>query len=115
MFAGWAKVMSSAALHHSQLAALLAQFLRMKQAPARTRITQHTSTAACERASMYDASALVVQWSFSLLTLVELTMLSAADRQRYASLDIAQHRQQVSANGRQGVVRQTNVHVAVCD
>jgi hypothetical protein len=49
------------------------------------------------------------------LTVVGIVNASAADRRQSASLHTAQHRQRVSENGTQGVVLQTNVHVAVCD
>jgi len=40
---------------------------------------QHTKTSAREGGAISGASAVVVQWSICLLTLVELDMLSAAD------------------------------------
>ena len=76
--------------HGRPLAAGGAKELSMRQVTTRYQATQHTSTAACERGSTSDASAVVVQWSICLLTLLELDMLSAADRQQSASLHHAE-------------------------
>ncbi len=50
---------------------------------------RHTSTAARERGTISDASAVVVQLWICILTLLELDMLSAAERQQSASLQTA--------------------------
>jgi hypothetical protein len=102
-------------LHGFELVADSAEELHRQSLARHGQGAQHTRTAARERASMYDASALIVLLSICIPTMVELAMLSAADRQRYASLHTAQHRQRVSANFKQVVVRQANVHVAVWD
>jgi hypothetical protein len=115
MLARWTEVMPAIVIRSSWLAALLAWLLQSRPAPAHTRTTADTSTAACERAAYCASSLLSFIFFMQQLTVVGIVNASAADRQRRASLHTAQHRQRRSANGTQGVVRQTNVHVAVCD
>jgi hypothetical protein len=81
----------------------------------REQAEQDISTAANETGPTSDADQVVVQLWVCILTLPQLAMLSAADRQCCASLHTTQHKQRLSENCTQGVVRQTNVHVAVCD
>ena len=74
---------------------------------------RHTSTTARERELISDAYQVVVQLWICILTLLELDMLSATDRQQSASLQRAQQQQRVSAHFMSHVMRTTDVHVAV--
>ena len=59
----------------------------------REQAQQHTSTTASERVLISDAYQIVVQLWICILTLPELDMLSAADRQQSASLHHAEQQQ----------------------
>lgn len=72
---------------------------------------QHTSMAACERVSIRDACAVVVQWLICLLTLVEADMLSAADPEPLTSLHHTQQQQCASALCMSHAMRRGNAHV----
>ena len=74
---------------------------------------RHTSTVACERGTISDACAVVVQWSMRRLTFVELDMLAAADRQQSASLHHAEQQQSMSAHVMAHAMHTSQVHVAV--
>jgi hypothetical protein len=65
---------------------------------ARMRAQTHAKAALCERVSSSGASAVVVQWSICLLTLVEADMLSGADREPLTSLHHAPQQQRMSAH-----------------
>jgi len=73
---------------------------------------QHTSTMARERGAISDASALIVLLSFCIPTMVELDMMSAADRQQSASLHHAQQQQSMSAHCMLHAMHRHSVHVA---
>lgn len=74
---------------------------------------RHTCTAAREREFIRDAYQVVVQLWICILTLPELDMLSAADRQQCASLHTAQQQQRVSAHCMSHAMHTTHVHAAV--
>jgi len=76
--------------------------------------TQHTKASACEKVPFSDASAVVVQWSICLLTLVENDMLSAADRNPLTSLQHTQQQQSASAHFMSYAINWYSVHVAAC-
>jgi hypothetical protein len=80
---------------------------------ARMRTRRYDKAAARERVTISDASAVVVQWSICLLTLLELAMLSAAERQQSASLHNAEQQQRLSAHSMLHAMRRDSVHVAV--
>ena len=73
---------------------------------------QHTSIAAYESVTFHTASAVVVQWSICLLTLVEADMLSAADREPLTFLHHTQHQNTVSAHCNLHAMHRHSVHVA---
>ena len=94
------------------LAAGGAEELYMRQVTTRYQTAQHRSTAARERVSFIDASALIVLLSMCIPTMVEADMLSAAERQQGASLHRAEQQQGVSAHCMSRVMHRHNVHVA---
>jgi hypothetical protein len=82
--------------------------------PGHPRPVENTSTAAGERVPSCAASAVVVQWSISLLTFVELDMLSATQRLLLPSLHMARQAQRVSAHCTPHAMRTLCVHAAAC-
>lgn len=84
----------------------------MHRVTTRYQTAHPTSTAARERVSSSDASALIVLLSICFLTMVEFDMLSAADRQQIASLHTTQQQQRVSAHFVLHAMHTTHVYVA---
>jgi len=78
----------------------------------REQAEQRMSTAACERGTISDAYQVVAQLWICTLTLLELDMLSVADRQQSASLHTAEQQQRVLAYFMSHVMHTTHVHVA---
>ena len=85
----------------------------MHRVTTRYQAAQHIRAAAYERVPFSDASALIVLLSICTLTMLELDMLSAADRQQSASLRHAEQQQRVSAPFMLHAIHTTHVDVAV--